>query len=291
MYTLQLVTLGLVTAIPICVAAAIKCDADLTTKFAIGKRQMEKQMECRMEKENIANCENVTEVNGAWQDFERINDEYSKAIFECKLTQRSKRRRMSDCGCGHHEHRESGHQLTKRNCGCGHGKDDTHRRHHDVEDIESVDDDTQLIKRRQRRHRQHNAAELQKHERGKHGRGHVHHRHGGRKSDDRPGATHRRRHDHGSNDDPNEEEEIPDAHDRSKSSLRVRRSNCILQAKRETDRLRAKYASLCDRSQICDKDNLHGEQKRTMHDLSKRRQRIYRQYLSVFDQCYGSVVS
>lgn len=303
MYSQQITAIYMATVIALCAANAITCDADLTTKFAIGKRQIEKQLECRIEKTNIANCNDVNEVDNAWQNFERINDEYSKAIFECKITQRSKRRRSSDCGCNPPKEKEPYHQRTKRcfDCEYVNGSDiyqhtDNHHHHHHhghhrrrMKTTDRMNNNEEELNDRLRRHRHRNAPELQKHERGKHSRAYVHHRHG-RLWSRKAARTQRKCHDHGSNDDRKEQEQVPDAHDRSKTSRRKRRGSCIHQAKQETNRLEAKYASLCDRSQICDKENLHGEQKRAMNDLSKRRQRIYREYLSIFDRCYGSIL-
>uniref|UniRef100_A0A914ZYG4 Uncharacterized protein n=1 Tax=Parascaris univalens TaxID=6257 RepID=A0A914ZYG4_PARUN len=296
----QITTIYMATAISLCAVNAITCDADLTTKFAIGKRQIEKQIECRREKTHIANCNDVGEVDKAWQKFETINDDYSKAIFECKITQRSKKRRSLSCGCNPPKEKELSHQRTKRSCEHVNGSDiyqHIHRHHHHhhhhqrrrMKATDRMNNTEEALNDRLRRHRHHNAPELQKHERGKHSRAYVHRRHG-RLWSPKATSTQRKRHDHGSNDDPKEQEQVPDAHDRSKTSRRKRHGSCIHQAKQETNRLEAKYASLCDRSQICDKENLYGEQKRAMNELSKRRQRIYREYLSIFDRCYGSIL-
>ncbi|KHN72599.1 hypothetical protein Tcan_17568 [Toxocara canis] len=206
----QAVIIFLAAAISLCTATAIKCDADLTTKFAIGKRQMEKQLECRMDKENIAKCDDGNEVNKAWQTFEEINDQYSKAISDCKITQRLKRRRTIDCGCTQRKE-EVGYERVKRSCGCGqdrhHGSAGVNHHRHATEETEDAMNEAEemmaVSSHRMRRHRHRNAPELQKHERGKHGRAHVPHRHGHKSAAKKHGA-HRRRHDHGSNDDPKE---------------------------------------------------------------------------------------
>ncbi|MFH4974051.1 hypothetical protein AB6A40_000760 [Gnathostoma spinigerum] len=97
-----------------------------------------------------------------------------------------------------------------------------------------------------------------------------------------------KRHDHGSNDDINDEEEIPEAHDRSKQTRGTRSSSCLTVSTAEADRLLKKFSQLCNIHTICDRRELHNSDENAER-ISHQRQRKYRNYVSTVNRAFGII--
>ncbi|KAK6011212.1 hypothetical protein OSTOST_23714, partial [Ostertagia ostertagi] len=68
------------------VAFAFQCSPDTILRMATDKRVKQLERECHLAKTGEAECETRNDVEKAWNDFTKLEDEYKEAVKKCRET-------------------------------------------------------------------------------------------------------------------------------------------------------------------------------------------------------------